>query len=536
MKTKKLSILLSVVLATSIFAAGCGSTSKTKSDSNSAAIENMNETGLPIVKEKVTYNITARTYPVTNKDYNSLQYFKDMEEKTNVHINWTTVDVSAWNEKKGLVFAGSNLPDAFYGGWVLNDNEPWEYGSQGLLIPLEDMIDKYCPNLKKLFDENPEYKKALVAPDGHIYSLPLIDNLQLPIQDTMFINKKWLDKLGLKVPTTEEFKNVLIAFRDKDPNGNGEKDEIPFDFVFGNGVMGVHNLTGSFGLPDVFVNNHMLVRDDKIVYTAAEPEYKETIKYLNSLAKENLIDKEAFTHTTPVYQSKVKSNKVGVFIGWSLSAFFGTTDCDYVPLLPLKGPNGDQMWGYNKYATFQSKGAFAITSECKNPEILMRWIDQSYEPEMSLQCSLGLYGTNLEKQPDGKIKKLSPPEGMTSEEFREITAPAVSGVYAIPKEIADRVIPDPSYEEKVSYVKMYEKFVPDNINIMPSLFYSKEDTERINDISTDVLSYTKSQFAKWILQGGVEEEWDAYVKKLNEMGLQDLLKIYQNAYDEYMNE
>ncbi|MGV8979722.1 extracellular solute-binding protein [Clostridium sp.] len=528
MKGKKISILLCLVMAISISASGCGSKT-TAVAKKSSDLTNMNVTGAPIVKDKVTYTIDAKKKSVV-KDFSTLKFFTQMEEKTNVKINWNVVPEEAWEEKKSLIFAGNDLPDAFYGPWVLNDNDIWKYASQGFLIPLDDMIDKYCPNLKKLFATNPDYKKALVTPDGKIYSLPQIDQMQTPIVTGMFINKKWLDTLGLKIPTTtDELKTVLEAFKEKDPNGNGKKDEVPLDFVFKNDGQGIYSLFGSFGLVDYVP--HIIVKDNKVLYTEAQPEFKEGIKYLNSLAKEDLIDKEAFTQNVAVYSSKVKSKNVGMFFGWSISTFFADGGEDYVALPPLKGPNGDQMWTNKESYGLQSKGAFAITSKCENPEILMRWIDESYDPDKSVEAALGLFGTALTKRADGKAERLPAPKGMTAAEFRHQDVPGVSGVFGISQDYAANFVQNKQYTEKTEIVKMYQKYVTKNIMQMPSLFYSEADTEKITSVTADVLAYSDSQFAKWVLDGGIDGEWDNYLKKFNDMGLEDMMKIYQTAYD-----
>ena len=71
---------------------------------------------------------------------------------------------------------------------------------------------------------------ASVFPDGNLYTLPQIDGYRPKCVNVMMINQTWLDKLGLEKPTTlGELKDVLIAFRDKDPNGNGKQDEIAID-------------------------------------------------------------------------------------------------------------------------------------------------------------------------------------------------------------------------------------------------------------------------------------------------------------------
>ncbi|MGV8979715.1 hypothetical protein [Clostridium sp.] len=527
MKGKKISLLLCLVMVISISAVGCGS--KPAADAKKTSdLTNMNVTGAPIVKEKVTYKIDALK-KAGAKDFSTLKIFTQMEKKTNVNINWNLIPEDAWTEKKNLIFAGNDLPDAFYGPWVLADNEIWKYASQGMLIPLDDMIDKYCPNLKKVFDVHPDYKKALVTPDGHIYALPEVVTGKITINTGMFINKKWLDTLGLNVPTTtEELKNVLEAFKDKDPNGNGKKDEIPLDFVLKNDIMGIYGLFGSFGIMDYVP--HVIVKDNKVLYAEAQPEFKEGIKYLNSLSKENLIDKEAFTQNPAVYKSKVKSKNVGMFFGWSISNFFGKEGKDYVALPPLKGPRGDQMW-ITKASGLVSKGSFAITPTCENPEILLRWIDESYDPDTSMQAENGLFGTTIAKRADGKIEKLLTPTGMTESEFKQQDAPGTSGVFAVTKEYGENIIENKEFNEKAALQTMYQKYVPKNMMQIPSLFYSEKDNETINNVTADVVPYSDGQFAKWVVDGGIDSEWDNYLKKFNDMGLQDMMKIYQTAYD-----
>ncbi len=73
------------------------------------------------------------------------------------------------------------------------------------------------------------YKDLITAPDGNIYALPQVNECyHCMYQQRMWIYKPWLDKLGLKMPTTtDEFYEVLKAFKTKDPNGNGKADEIP---------------------------------------------------------------------------------------------------------------------------------------------------------------------------------------------------------------------------------------------------------------------------------------------------------------------
>ena len=112
--------------------------------------------------------------------------------------------------------------------------------------------------------------------------------------------------------------------------------------------------------------------------------YKEAISWFHSPYEKGLVDKEAFTHDFNVYVAKIQDpNKiVGMFLGWSGNATAAANKDDYVAMAPLINTNGERIWR-TVDAKIISKGSFAITSKAEHPEVLMRWIDQSYDPESS---------------------------------------------------------------------------------------------------------------------------------------------------------
>ncbi len=489
-------------------------------------------TGYPIVDEKITLRFAAAKGSVS-KDFDGLPFFEMVEKETNVHIEWSMNPDSSWNEKKNLLFASGELPDAFYGHHILSTDEVLRYGTQGMFVPLEQLIEQYAPNLTAIFEKNPQFKKEITAPDGHIYALPTIDEEYPDSRDALFINKKWLDQLKLPIPeTTEQFYETLKAFKENDMNGNGKPDEIPFTFHHHQNY-GIYSFFGSFGLTDT--PDHIVMRGDKAVFSAVQPEYKEALQYFHRLFKEGLIDVESLTHDKNVYFSKIKSkdNIVGAFSGWDTLDVFGSDPHDFVLLHPLKGPEGHRLW--NRYPSgVLSKGAFAITSANKYPEITMRWIDYSYDPMIGLQAVEGPVGINLKVNPDGTIENTPAPEGMTSNEFRHSTAPASKSVFIRTKEIQAkriRVEGGPGALTKKDIDELYQPYLVENI--YPSLFFTEEENEERMKYFTDIDAYVKKKHASWIMQGNVENEWDEYVNTMNRMGLENMMKIYQAAYDRF---
>lgn len=500
--------------------------------------ELFNKEGLPIVNEPVTYEIAAQT--LHNKDFKELEYFQKLEEKTGVIINWNMSSNDGWAEKKSLLFASQKLPDAFYGQHILTDIDIIKYAAQEFLIPLDEMIEPYTPNLHAVFEANPQYKQQIVTPDGHIYSLPTINELSPTTHDKFFINKVWLDKLGMEVPTTkEEFETVLKAFRDNDMNGNGDpNDEIPFSFRMSssdpyNRQQGLQSVFGTFGqLDDIY---HYIVKNGEVIYTPITEPYKEAIQWFHHLYSEGLLDKEAFTHDKNVYVSKIQDpgKIVGVWLGWSRSATSGPNKEDYVPLAPLKNVNGERIWR-RVDSKVLSRGSFAITNKAQNPEILMRWIDESYDGETSLEICQGLLGHALEKTEDGKFKQMKLPEGVLLGTVIHDYSPGNNGTFALMQPTIDKLILNANLKERKELDEFYEPYQVAPEDMYPNVFFTEKEIERVGELNTDINSFVALKYAGWIVDGGIENEWESYLSTLKDMKVDEYIQIYKDAYDRYV--
>ena len=536
MKSKRfLSLMLAGALLASV-ATGCGnSPSNSAVDSESVGSEtlseNFNATGYPIVNEPVSISVAAVTSK--NKEFGELEFFQNMEEQTNVHVDWQMASKTGWDEKKSLLFAGGTLPDAFYGRGILTNVDVVKYGAEGLLLPLEGLIEEYAPNFMKLLEYDPTVRGKITASDGHIYSLPNYSATAQTTHSKLFINKTWLDKLGLEVPETpEEFKAVLQAFKDNDMNGNGDAtDEIPFTFRASDTMQqNLSPMFGAFGQLDTF--DHFIVKDGKVLYTAMTDEWKNGIRYFHDLYASGLMDKEGFTQDANMYVSKVQDPEVivGAFLGWSRSATAGPNKDEYVAIAPLNDENGNQIWQMVD-ARLSSVGAFAITKDCENPELLMRWIDTSYEPLMSLQSKEGLFGRALEQHEDGTISVAEIPEGMLKDQLIHDYAPGNDGVSAILKAYIE---PDGNAIEKNDLDKFYAPYNVPLDEVYPNVLWSLEEIDDLAILQTDIVTYVSKCYADWIANGGIEEEWEEYLSKLEGMNVENYIGLYQQAYDRYM--
>lgn len=327
--------------------AGCGKQQSLNAETNPDTP--VSDVQFPL-KEKAELSFITSAPATSTQDPNERTIFKRMEKQTNVHIDWTCFVSDQFSDKKNLALAQfGNLPDGLFNAGM-SDYDLLRYAKQGIIIPVENLIDKYMPNLQAVFEKYPEYRTMCTAPDGHIYSFPWIEQLGAgkeaiqAIGDIPYINKKWLDYLGLEVPTTtDELEQVLIAFRDHADELEKEFDieggVIPMSFIINNGDQDPAILMNGFGEGYGDTGDHFAVTDEgKVIYTPTQEGYKEGIEWLHKLVTEDLIDPEAFTQEWSTYVAKGKNHRYGLCFTWDIANIDNNTD--YVMLPALTGPDG----------------------------------------------------------------------------------------------------------------------------------------------------------------------------------------------------
>lgn len=506
------------------------------------------------LEEPVELTMVTQSSPIAPADPNEKLVFQRLEEATNVHINWVNYTSDEFLEKRNLAIASGDLPDAWFSGGF-SDYDIITYANQDVIIPLEDYITpEIMPNLATVLGTNPEFEKLMTAEDGHIYTLPWIEELGSgkeaiqSIGGIPWINQQWLDNLGLEMPTTtEELKQVLIAFRDEDADGDGDpSNEIPMSFMWGTGPESLLTMLGAFGYGDN--DNHMMIDNDgNVIYTLSQDYYKDIVIYLNDLWNEGLIDPEIFTQDYNTYLAKASTQNTGLYFTWDTANMAGFESGDYsepesivsnyLPMPALSdGTNPANVSRSNAEFGFD-RSRFAVSSANKNIELTMRWIDKMYEPLQSVQNNWGTYGNEDEQdifvlEADGSLSHA--PLGEASPvELRQ--KQETLGPLAVLNTYYGKYVTLP--DDAAARLKVIEEVYAPNMkqeNIYPSIMMSKDDIDKITTIETSMFEYSMAKIAGWIQDGGVENEWDAYVTSLyDEYNLQEWIDIRQEYYDAY---
>lgn len=538
-------LLILVVTAALLLLVACGgeqTKTKTKDENapnESASTEGFNATGMPIVNDTISLEFFVRKTPGTTENWNDVMIWNEYEKMTNIDIKWEQIPNEGLEEKRNLVLASGNLPDAFYSS-TMPTLDLMKYGEQGVFIALNDLIDKHAPNLKKIFEQYPEVEKGLTFPDGNIYSFPTIyspDFTSFLIGARPWINQKWLDQLGMDMPeTTDEFYNYLKAVKETDLNGNGKADEIPYGGTSIDGL--IDWLKGSYGLGNRG-NRHSYIdmdpKGEQLRFIPISDEYKEMLQFVNKLYSEGLIEKNIYTIEHNQYLANGAEGIYGSTNYYSPDILFGEKGKDLVGAMPLAGPYGDQMYT-GVYSTLGRIDGFIITSANEHPEATVRWMDYFYSDEGAKLFFMGIEGETYEETPDGELKFLekitNSSDGLTFEQelSKYLTYP--NGAYPgiVKEEYFEGSESAPSSLEAAEKLKPY--IVEER---WPSFTYTVEENNKMASLSYDIETYVKEMRDRFITGDISFSEWDGYVNTINNMGLEDYMDIQNAAYERYKN-
>lgn len=526
MNRKRLAAVLLAVFAI-LVQGGCGK--KDTADMNSGNGE---------IPESLTILCGMGNYTVKAgaKDLNDTAAFRLMEEMTGCHVNWIHPPAGAGDEKLNLLIASGDLPDMMVHNWSSVAGGIEMYVEDEIILPLADLIDKNMPNLSEYNNQHPEVKKQYSYDNGEIYYIPFIrKDAQLKVCEGPQIRMDWLEKLGLEVPTTpDELYNVLKAFKTMDPNGNGKADEIPMSGVsFNKLAHGIGNLLWSFGTTYDFY-----LKDGNVKYGIMEDEFKEGLAYITKLYAEGLIDPDYLINDRDKMDNKVLNDKVGLVYSYQPTMYYtNMKNTDKV----MKGiPHFSQSAGasnvYDKtYSMDATTVSLVVTTANKNPSGSLKWLDNFYGGKGYEYMNFGEEGVSFEWV-DGYPKLtdyiLNNPDGKTVNEMGGLYLGTMSSNF-------------PALQDWRYYEQTLSEWGKESINtwnesavisdILPPISFTDEESNKIAQKMSQIETYTSETIDKIVTGNADINEIDKAREKIKDMGIDEVLKIYEAALARYNN-
>lgn len=536
LKSKK--IFLLVIVLTLILLSACNNQQDASGDKEGQEKdENVKASGMPIVEEPITLHFFAKRADTTAENWNDVLLYNEYEKMTNINIEWEMVPAAGLTEKRNLVLASENLPDAFH-TTSMPVTDLQKYGAQGTFIKLNDLIDEYAPNFKKILEEYPEIKDGITMPDGNIYSFPYAfspDFVSMLLSSRPWIREDWMKTLDMDMPTTtEELYQFLKAVKEQDPNGNGQADEIPFGANSINTlvewVQGAYGL-GNRGLKHKFVD--MDPKEEELRFFPTAEEYKEMLQYVHKLFNEELIDQNIFSISTDQYLAKGSEGLYGVTHYFSPDVLFGKEGENYIGAEALAGPNGSRLYT-SILPPVPTPGAFVITSANEHPAATVRWIDYFYGDEGAKLFFMGVEGVTYEETEDGEYEYVDEiknnPDGLTVEQ-------AVSKYLTYPGGTYPALVTQEFFQGSQGTdmsLDATERLKPHLIEeVWPAFIFTDEEQKIMDTSGADTEKYVNEMKDKFIVGETPFSEWDKYVETIQKMGLEEYMDVQHKAYERY---
>lgn len=460
---------------------------------------------------------------------------KEVARLTNVSLIGTASRTATNSQEQfNLMMASGELPD-IVGGNDLKDKFI-RYGMEGAFVPLNKLIDQHAPNLKAFFKSHPNIQRVITAPDGNIYYIPYVPDGQ--VSRGYFIRQDWLDKLALKTPqTTDELYKVLKAFKEKDPNGNGKPDEVPF---LNRDPEEAYRLVNFFGARSTGSNTWMDFYEEqgKVKHPFAEVAFREGIRNVAKWYKEGLIDQEIFTRKSRSREQLFGANQGGMTHDWFAStSLFNDSMSKSIPgfkLMPMAPPvnTKGQRWEEDARQIPRPDG-WAITFKNKNPVETIKLFDFYFSQKGREISNFGV---------EGKTYKVVNGKAVFLDSVLKADQPVNNQMYGVGAQIPIGFWMNYDYERQwtnpigLEGADMYAKgkyILPQ----FPGVNMTKEEQAIYDKYWPDLKSYMAEMTQAWI-QGGkdVDKTWDEYQNQLKGRGFFQVMTVMQKAYDrQYKN-
>lgn len=479
-----------------------------------------------------------------NKQLATNQFWQDILRQTNLEIviqTYTIDNVSAQFQtgKMGdLVICGGSGNDTLFQGFIAQD----------LLEPLDAYIrsEAVMPNLHRyVFEQHPEAEAAWTAPDGHIYIPGRYNSNKAAFMESyMWINKTWLDKAGMGVPTNwEEFEAALYYFGSHDMNGNGKDDEVPLFATTGHHI-GIDWLLGLWGVPtkDGLYENYTYLKDGEVIFAPQTEVYKDYIKTLNKWYEDGVLYQYLFTDAgSGVYSSTATGDvRVGVIAIDDLALVRGADQ--YVLMTPVKAPNAvDDVRWYIHPGYMGDKNIFCVTRGSDKAKLACAFMDLFYDPDNGLRYLYGEEGSLWRQEnADGTVTPIVPDPVKAADVkytenncFQLMTWGDVTFPYAKAEAFYEKVHLSVGEQEEAEQFKTYENAGVINSEVWPRPVFSADGNETLLEIRNDLFNTVNMKRAAWVTgKADIDAEWDDYLLDLNAGDVvDDFVFIMQEAYD-----
>jgi putative aldouronate transport system substrate-binding protein len=489
-------------------------------------------------KESVTLEYWCKlgsTHAKVVQNMSETVFTQELLERTGINIEYVHPAAGQEREIFNLMIASNDLPDIMEYTWLKFPGGPTSAIENGYIIKLNETFEKHSPNISAALKKYPHIDKMIKTDEGYYYGYPSVrgdeksGNILLNYSGCV-VRQDWLDDLGMELPETiEEWETMLRAFRDQ----KGAK------FPLSTPYYRLHQMfapayDSSF---DHFVDNGV------VKFGGTVPGRIEYLKKMNEWFSEGLLDNNYAVIDEKTCDSYIMNGKAGAIFdsGGGMGTMLKAMQ-DKDPSFNLSATvypyteKGKHIKIINTSAYSARDYSAAISSQCKDVETAARFLDYGYSEDGRMFMNFGEQGlahTMVNGEPKYTELILNNPDGLSVAAALGMYTRANTGGMCI--QDSRYLLQYYSTDQQRNAVKLWSVNDSDGeVSLMPPISLTPEESEEFARLFSDIKPFYKEMEAKFIMGEKPFSEYDDYVKKMNEMGLDTCTEIYQRAYDRYM--
>ena len=482
-------------------------------------------------------DVTLRVWMASNISYSSTYasanehpWFQDWEKRTGIDVDW--VEPAAGADKTqayNLMIAGGDYPDLIFASDIVNN--AGSHIENNVIIPLNDYLSEYAPNLWALMQNNADIDKSYKTDDGQYYCFPALKEA-----DTswgLVVNQKWLDECGLTAPETiDDVTNMLKTFKDKYGVTPYTMPQHAQNLFFAS-----YGTTGKY--------SWYRTKDQKVHLSAYEDGFKQALELFHSWHEDGLLDRDYASIDGDTIAAKAAAEEIGAW-GGSYSYFQkinAALDGKEYTWTAVKNPvaNKGDEYAYFLTNALPTGTGTGVTTACKNPEVACRFMDYLYSEEGMIFMNFG-YSKGEDASSDAAYYVdengdcrytdlyMNGPEGMV-EYARRFSPGIVGGCPGYKLAQAGR---DRNSQIMCDAEDIWRNGSNEDWWCLPVLSATAEETEEFTDLNSAISTYCGEMYFKFISgEVDLEKGWDQYIDTLKGMGVEDMIAIKQAQLDRF---
>jgi putative aldouronate transport system substrate-binding protein len=469
--------------------------------------------------------------------YNDSYIDQTVEDATGIDMQFVEVSDSVINEQYSLMIASGDWADVISCDQYYAGGTAQAYADE-VIIDLTDLVYDNCPSYYNALYQTNEASIKNVTVEGKILGIYSIKDRVYTDSGEM-TRADWLEALDLEVPKTlDQLTDVLYAFK----NTYGCNYTVKCDST------GVLEFIGAFDTELASLSGtdlSVFVSDDGTVESGYISDgYREYLEWFSGLYADGIINPDFYTTTLfpDVFNGLVGSGDMAFWNSMAdgLGNIYSYADDESfaqvaVPTIVRSEGDVNTFQEEDVLAGGRSSG-FSITTTCEDPELVLQFFNYFYTDEGAMLRNFGVEGDTYTKDANGTV---SYTELVTNNELG-MTMNNALNYYTCVQVCPGMTLADSLWacynDEAIAAMEVWEPTGTSD-NVYPKgAALTTDEQDSIGNRVSDIISGASEQILKF-MTGSVEltdDTWNAYLADMDQLGIQDVLDVYQNAYDEYL--